>query len=204
MRRLVRAAVPGRRLAGFTLVELLVVLVILGSLLSLAMLSVGGFGHARELRNEAQRLATLIGLLSEEAVLDNREYGLLIRDEGYRVLVFDELESRWDPLAGEEKEHALPVWARLELELDGEPLKLAAPAGQGDDEAGLDSDDEDARAPRRDRGAGLPEPQLLVLSSGELSPFRLQVAEREPGGSVYELSSDGFQLPRAELLEERR
>lgn len=203
MRWPVRAAAPGRRLAGFTLVELLVVLVILGSLLSLAMLSVGGFGHARELRNEAQRLAALIGLLSEEAVLENREYGLLIRDKGYRVLVFDELESRWDPLDGE-KEHALPVWARLELELDGEPLKLAAPAGQGDDEAGLDSDDEDTRAPRRKRAAGLPEPQLLVLSSGELSPFRLQVAEREPGGSVYELSSDGFQLPRAELLEERR
>lgn len=202
MRWPVRAAAPGRRLAGFTLVELLVVLVILGSLVSLAMFSVGGFGHARELRNEAQRLAALIGLLSEEAVLENREYGLLIRDKGYRVLVFDELESRWDPLAGE-KEHALPVWARLELELDGEPLKLAAPARQDDDEADLDTG-EDARTRRRNRGTGLPEPQLLVLSSGELSPFRLQVAEREPGGSVYELSSDGFQLPRAELLEERR
>lgn len=206
MRRPLRAEPPGRRAAGFTLIELLVVLVILGTLLSLAVLSTGG-GRSRELQGEAQRLAALIGVLSDEAVLENREYGLLIDDEGYRVLVFDEARDRWTQLPGEEKEHELPAWTRLDLELDGQPLKLAAPVRQGEDEQGPGG--EARQASRRQNTSQqntpkLPEPQLLVLSSGELSPFRLLVAERERQGDAYALSSDGFQLPRAERVETRR
>src|SRR3990167_10840638 len=86
------ASSPGQ---GFTLVELLVVIVILGSLIGLAVLSTGIAGPARELRNEAERLAGLIAVLAEEAVLDNREYGLLLQAEGYRVLRYDTLAARW-------------------------------------------------------------------------------------------------------------
>ena len=58
---------------GFTLIELLVVLVILGSLIGIVVLSVGIAGPSRELHNEAERLAGLIGVLAEEAVLENIE-----------------------------------------------------------------------------------------------------------------------------------
>ena len=71
---------------GFTLIELLVVLVILGSLIGIAVLSVGIAGPGRELHNEAERLAGLIGVLAEDAVLDNQEYGLLLSREAYQVL----------------------------------------------------------------------------------------------------------------------
>src|SRR5690606_26974026 len=131
------AARAAGRSRGFTLIELLVVMVILGSLLSLAVLSTGNSSATRELRDEAQRLSALIGVLADEAVLDNREYGLLIRPEGYRVLAYDEQDGRWSPAAGQ-KEHHLPAWARLELELDGEPLKLAAPVkDEEEDKPGL-------------------------------------------------------------------
>ena len=42
-------------------------------------------------------------------------------------------------------------------------------------------------------------PQLLILSSGELSPFRLRLEERGAGGNAYALASDGYQLPSAEM-----
>lgn len=74
---------------GFTLIELLVVLVILGSLIGLAVFSTGIAGPARELRSETERLGGLIGVLVDEAVLDNREYGLSFTREGYRVLRYD-------------------------------------------------------------------------------------------------------------------
>src|SRR3990167_3992446 len=81
------AAIPRSygRGRGFTLIELLVVLVILGTLVSLAVLSVGN-GAGRALRDEGDRLATVMALLLEEATLDNREYGLQLRSDGYRVL----------------------------------------------------------------------------------------------------------------------
>lgn len=167
------ASSPAR---GFTLVELLVVIVIIGSLIGLAVLSTGIAGPARELRNEAERLAGLIGVLAEEAVLDNREYGLLLAAEGYRVLRYDPLSARWQEL--DDEPYYLPAWAELSVELEGEALRLPQPAAAS-------------------RSA--PVPQLLLLSSGELSPFRLYLRERRNNGLILLLSSDGFRLPRVEV-----
>jgi len=37
-----------------------------------------------------------------------------------------------------------------------------------------------------------------LLSSGEISPFRLRLAERRADGVRLQLVSDGFQLPKVE------
>ena len=187
-----------QRARAFTLIELLVVIVLLGILVSVAVLSVGGSSTSRELRDEARRLAALIGVLSDEAVLDSREYGLLVNSEGYRVLRYDEAATRWLEVE-RRKVHKVPEWMRLDLELDGTPLELLAPIRREDDRAGLSQDSERSarRAPRL-------EPQLLILSSGELSPFSLRLSERKSGGDAWLIASDGFRLPEAEPLGDRR
>ena len=63
------------------------------------------------------------------------------------------------------------------------------------DRAGLSREGE-----RTERRAPRLEPQLLILSSGELTPFRLRIAERRRDGLRLQLSSDGFGLPRVEEL----
>lgn len=187
-----------RREGGFTLIELLVVIVILGGLVGLAVLSTGSNQSPRELRDEAQRVASLISLISDEAVLDSREYGLLFGADDYRVMHYDEASARWRD-AGDSEAHRPPEWIRLELELDGTPLRLVAPVKREDDPAGLSrsGDREKRRAPRV-------EPQLLILSSGELSPFTLTLSDPRPGGPRWTVSSDGFGMPRAELQDGRR
>lgn len=191
-----------RRARAFTLIELLVVIVLLGILVSLAALTTGSSSTSRELRDEARRIAALIGVLSDEAVLDSREYGLLVNREGYRVLRYDEADARWREVE-RRKVHRLPEWMRLELELDGTPLELVAPVRQADDRAGLSDADSRGRSRERKSGPRL-EPQLLILSSGELSPFGLRLSERKAGGSTWLIASDGLRLPQAELLEHRR
>jgi len=179
---------------GFTLVELLVVLVILGSLVGLAVLSTGIAGTSRELRGEAERLAGLIGVLVEEAVLDNREYGLRLERGRYQVVSFDEATASW--VAKPRSEHLLPEWAQLSYELEGEPLRLAGPGGSNQVAGDNQDEEEDA-----EKAAAARQPQLLILSSGELSPFRLRLEERRKDGLRLQMASDGFSLPKVEVLE---
>ena len=80
---------------GFTLIELMVVMVIISVLIGLAVLSTGFASTSRELDSEAERLAGLIGVLTDEAVLDNREYGLRLERDAYQVLRYDEAKARW-------------------------------------------------------------------------------------------------------------
>lgn len=182
-----------RSARGFTLVELLVVLVIIGSLVGLAVLSTGIAGPSRELKNEAERLAGLIGVLVEEAVLDNSEYGLRLERGGYQVLRYDEQKGLWNPLG--KAAHRLPAWAQLSFELEGDALQLAAAQSNDSDAAeGDEKDDED-------KDAAPVQPQLLILSSGELSPFRLELKDTHKNGLRLQMSSDGFRLPRVEVAE---
>jgi general secretion pathway protein H len=169
-------------LAGFTLVELLVVLVILGTLIGMAVLSTGIAGPSRELRNEAERLTGLFAVLADEAVLDNREYGVWFNETSYQVLRYDSGKNRWLPV--DKAPHPLPVYAQLTVELEGAALKLP----------GATADDDSPKANERS-------PQVLILSSGELSPFRLQLAERKPQGVRLQMSSDGFRLPKVEVAD---
>lgn len=162
---------------GFTLIELLVVLVILGCLVGLAVIGSGLAGPARELRGEAERLAGLIGVLADEAVMDNREYGLSFSHEGYRVLRYDSQRSTWQTV--DQRVHRLPEWVELRFEVEGDVARLP---GKQNEQI----------------------PQLLILSSGEMTPFNLRLMERREGGLRLQLTSDGFRLPRVEELTRER
>lgn len=74
---------------GFTLLELLVVVVIAG--ITLGVVSLNAFHSDRQvIRNDAQRIALLLQLTREEAILRNRPTAFEADANGYRFLVREE------------------------------------------------------------------------------------------------------------------
>jgi general secretion pathway protein H len=88
-----------RAARGFTLVELMVVMVIIG--ITLGLVSLNAIPSPQQhLQNEAQRLALLLQLARDEAIVRNRLVAFEADGEHYRFLVRN--ETRWDPLAGDD------------------------------------------------------------------------------------------------------
>lgn len=87
----VRARVP-MAARGFTLLELLVVLVIVG--IMLGFVSFNAMPSERQLlQNEAQRVALLLQLARDEAIVRNRPIAFEVHSNGYRFWILN--ENRW-------------------------------------------------------------------------------------------------------------
>jgi general secretion pathway protein H len=84
-----------RKVPGFTLVELLVVMVIVGVTLGLASLNAIP-SPRQDLQNEAQRIALLLQLARDEAIVRNRLVAFEANPERYRFIVRN--ENSWDPV----------------------------------------------------------------------------------------------------------
>jgi general secretion pathway protein H len=84
-----------RRAAGFTLVEILVVMVIIG--ITLGMASLNAIPSPRQdLENEAKRLTLLLQLARDEAIVRNRQVTFEASPERYRFLVRN--DTGWVPV----------------------------------------------------------------------------------------------------------
>ncbi len=151
---------------GFSLIELLVAVFIIGLFAGTAVLSLNVIGVDRELEREALRLQGLLDTLMDEAVLQTRDYGVLFTNNGYRIFVYDYQSLSWLDPVGDEflRGHRLtePLAVTLFLE---------------DREVVLDSEYEPEVGQQ-------PQPQVMLLASGEITPFEARLF-RDPAGGRY-------------------
>ncbi|MGD8379315.1 MAG: type II secretion system minor pseudopilin GspH [Gammaproteobacteria bacterium] len=165
---------------GFTLFELLVTLVIAGIIVAGGISLLGGLNRGDAARESAERIATLFGMASEQAVLEGREFGFLTDGTSYQFLRFGPTADRpqpvWHQLVDDPVFHKrqLPEDMKLAVHLSGSEAQLAKSSGSG-------SDDEAADEQLR--------PQILVLSSGEMTPFTIRVELRD-GSAGYTVTGD--------------
>lgn len=133
-----------RNQVGFTLLEILVVLILLGIILSVAVLSVGG-SKEREIEQEVQRMVQLIHLAKEEAILNQQELAVKFSPNAYEFLRLE--NEDWIPYTDNRLFYQREFGEEYELRLlqDGISVSL------------------------QEEDAG----RILLLSSGEMTPFEL-------------------------------
>ena len=173
---------PHRTGAGFTLIEVLVVVAIIGLMVAGFVLSLGLTGRDPDLERESDRLFTLLNYAREQAELQTREYGILFQEDGYEFLAYDVQLGQWrsvfeDDALGARK---LPEGLGVKLVVETRPVVLRRPADAHDKT-----------------------PQVMIHSDGDLTAFAVTL-ERDGGlRSVTVAEDDKGQIVEQPLIEAR-
>lgn len=198
-------------MAGFTLIEMLVVLVFLALFSSMVIISIGD-NFEREMRAEAERLQGLLMATSDEAVYSSSEFGFYLSNKGYVVLRYDSLANGWSPLNKKPfLPHELPEGMKMHWSIEG----FASPINDEDTGAGNisdfgftaeDQDSDNIFDPQSDsfgeqeKNSNILnlQPQIFTLSSGEVTVFSITLSAIDLAAQRGEfiISSDGFSMPR--------
>jgi general secretion pathway protein H len=137
-----------RLAGGFSLIEILVVMVIVAVLAATVTIAIAGAAGPRQLARDGERLRALIGYACEQAELDGRQIGISLSTAGYAFSRSDHAD--WLPERdGELRPRKWSVAPVARLSRDGHAVAVAA-----------DFPDK---------------PQLVCFSSGELTAFRLDL-----------------------------
>lgn len=142
---------PSRR-RGFTLIEMLVVVLIIGILLGITLLSpITGSVH-KTVQDQAARLEVLFAQIRDKALLENVEYGFSVKSDGSYQWWIMPLESHEWEMLEESPFQPYKVPASLSILLESEEL-LNEP----------ERDDE------------LEGPAVVFFSDRQVTPFKLHI-----------------------------
>ncbi len=174
-----------RSAAGFTLLEILVVIIVIGVIVASATLSIGVLGRDRESEEQMQRIWAVLKQAREETELQGLDLGMFVSATGYEFLRYDGREKRWLPIDGDPlfAPRVAPEGLRFRLWVEAREIVMKpGPVDRSDK-------DEDKKWL----------PQIFILSSGDVMPFELQV-ERDSEPAIWRVVS----LPDTDLRLERR
>lgn len=171
-----------RSAAGFTLIEILVVVVIIGIISAGVLLSVNVAGRDSDLEKESNRLVTLVNYAREQAELQTREYGVLFRDDGYEFLTYDVRRNVWRDVYEDDalRDRSLPGGLGMTLFVETRPVVLTKPKDAKDKT-----------------------PQITIFSNGDLTTFEATV-ERDGGIRSVTIAEDDKGLVVAKPMVENK
>lgn len=176
-RTITNKAKTKQSLTGFTLIEVMVVIVLIGLMASAVQFTFNGNDPDKVLDKESQRFSAIFNTAAEYSMLNNIELGLMVEDNTYQFLAFDGeawVRTSDTPFLAP---YTLPETVTIVLTLDDLPL----------DEPPLINvlHEENEESDLEFSGSELDEeekliPQVYILSGGDLTPFtlRFQLTDR--------------------------
>jgi general secretion pathway protein H len=157
------------RARGFTLIEIMVVVLIIGVLSAGMILSVSLTGRDRELEKESDRMLALINYAREQAELQTREYGIIFQDDNYEFVSYDVHRQVWRSIFEDDalQLRHLPYGLSVKLKVETRPVVLKKPTDAKDKT-----------------------PQVMIFSSGDLTQFEVTLERDEGVRSVTIVQDD--------------
>lgn len=152
---------------GFTLLELLVVVVIVAILFTYTTLAIRSTSPEDLIKEEAHRLSRLVHLAAEEAILRGEEYGIEVYVDGYRFLRLE--ENQWQPISGDKLLRDRELSNDMEIEMRLEDTEISIEGALDPLSATKPESDEESDDPEEDKKDAF-KPQVYLLSSGEITP----------------------------------
>lgn len=127
----------------------MVVLVIMGILVSFAVLNLGSTGGADRLETESRRLQAKVRLAAEDAVLEGRDFAIGFTLTSYQF--YQLVEDKWEAISADPflKETKLEEDMEFQLVLEDVEIVMSK------------------KEPEK--------PQVFILSSGEVTPFEIEI-----------------------------
>lgn len=201
------------RSRGFTLIEMMVVVFIIGIITAGVLLSVNLTGRDRDLEKESDRLLTLVNYAREQAEMQTRNYGILVHDDGYQFVAYDTRRGLWREIYEDDALHLrmLPSGLDFKLMVDARPVvlqstgevkqpdpkdkkktKTLADIKSVSDATGLK--DAGGKKMGTDDNSTLEQakkikPQIMIYSNGDLSSFEITL-ERDGGVRSVTMAQD--------------
>lgn len=155
--------------AGFTLIEIMLVVVLL-AMSAVAVVMTLPDTQQNASKEHAYRFYYKLQLLNEDAILNGRDYGIRIEEKNNQYSFMQLTKKGWQPLESKTyKETKFDEGVELRFQIGSDAWqnndKLFNQDSLFDHEMFADLDDKDKVLP----------PQVFVLSSGEVTPFYLDV-----------------------------
>jgi general secretion pathway protein H len=177
---------------GFTLVEMMAVLIVVGIAASMVMLSVGDATRPHKVKDAARHLYGSMSLALEDAVFLNKQLGLRFDYSNvdgelvysYEWLYFDYEQKQWQIIELDDFAKVdLPDFVTLTLEVEGQETLIGAEKKTSElFKAEKKADDKNP----------ILHPDLYFLSSGEIQAFKISVADKEHIDSPYILEGNAL------------
>lgn len=152
---------PSLRTAGFTLLELLVMILIVGLSLGLIALAIGGADDTRA-RDAAEGFVQRANYVAEQAVLNNERMGLFVEVKSAPNTTvsswcyhWQRLRAyQWEPLPAMDEQYCLPPSLQVDMLVENEPYDY-------------------------DPDLEVQPPVVILFPSGDAIPFELAIYERD-------------------------
>ena len=161
---------------GFTLVEILIVVALIAITMSLVLPDYFGVSQRQQVQGLAEDLRNKIELARDKALQQNQEWGLDIDKDSITFSTLDVLNQQWTPLSDRPfNTFSFSDTAVISLNVENHSV----PVSYENEEL----------------------PSLIIFSSGEVSPFEIEIRSLASTQQIWVLSSDGLSQTTIEYSE---